>query len=308
VKFPTSNLHSVRRLTWTILLALTVCSLCDCSPKTTARADEPLRWKLTKGETLRYRRVQERPVTNTVGTREVKTQTNRTTDLSLTVTDVDAKGVASVSMKITRLRVSKKMPTGEGSFDTDAPEKAIGDVKQIAPGAKLLAGTEYSFQLTPQGKVEKFELTAATKEKFKAAPGLDDKTLKLLVPTLPVPDGTVSRDQEWTQADSLSIPSIGELKLDRKYKYLGEKPLDGVTLPEVRSTIAVDLKAAKGPLANAQIDDWTHEGTYRFDRKQGRLVSQKDVGRMTMTVKANGQSIPSVAETIEAVTLLKDNE
>ena len=132
--------------------------------------------------------------------------------------------------------------------------------------------------------------------------------MQLLVPTVPVPEGVVSVNQEWTRADKLNIPGVADMKIDRKYKYLGAKAVDGQTLPEIGATIGVDLTQAQNPIAQVQIDDWTHEGTFRFDRKSGRLISQKDTGRMQMTVKAQGQTIPTVGDTIETVTLLKDGE
>lgn len=273
-----------------------------------ARADEPLVWKLAKGETLRYRRIQERPVTNTVGEREVRSQTDRTTDLTLTVTAVDAKGTADVTMKITRMKIKKTSPRGDAEFDSNDPKPATGEAQQLAETTRLLVGSEFAFKLTPQGAVENFELSAATKEKFKAIPALDAKSMQLLVPTIPVPVGAVSVNQEWTRADKLNLPGVGELKIDRKYKYLGPKVAEGLTQPEIGATLGVDLAQAKSPTAQVQIDDWTHEGTIRFDRKSGRLLSQKDKGRMKMTVKAGGQTIPTVGDTIETVTLLKDDE
>ncbi len=273
-----------------------------------SRADDALIWKFTKGKTLRYRRVQERLVTNTVGGRDVETRNDRTTDLSLTIDDVDAKGVATVTMTINRMRLKRVSPRGAAEVDSNNNQSAAGEAQSLAGTAKLFAGSEFSFRMTPQGQIDKFELSAATKDKFKAVPALDAKSMQLLVPALPVPEGKVSINQEWQREDKLNIPGIGDLKIDRKFKYLGPKAVDGQTLPEIESSLGVDLAQTKNPLANVQLDDWTHEGTIRFDRTAGRLVAQKDKGQMKMTIKAQGQSIPTVGDTIESVTLLKDGD
>ena len=124
------------------------------------RQDVTLAYKWTKGETLRYRIDQTNNTTMTgmPGMPEIALSQNANQILKMTVDDLTADGVVTLSQVFESMRMDITTPAGKMSIDSAAPNANATPPELITQKIfSALVGSPIRIVLAPSGQVEKIE-------------------------------------------------------------------------------------------------------------------------------------------------------
>lgn len=200
-----------------------------------ARADAP-RFQFVKGETLTYHLVQTTRVVETVTddktNKSVETEATTKVDLirRWKVTDVDAKGVATVEMSIASMRWERKAGGEEDIFDSATPDDLNKNAmaKHVGPVLAVL-------RVDPLGRVvEVKESKVGPAARFAA-----ELPFKVILP-----DSAPKAGDTWTRAFTVHLdPPLGTgEKYSASQTYQSLEPKNGLFTVGV-STAIKDLPA-----------------------------------------------------------------
>lgn len=278
-------------------------------------AAEPLRWKLTAGEALRYELSQQTSMTlnlDAVGTHE--TSMTQSTTLRWTVEEVAEDGAAHIRLSVERVRLTKTDPEGfayDSAGDADALQD-LGVGLLIAGLYERLAEAEMRFVLTPQGEVRDFQapedLTQAF-ETFPAKRSLEETfsargIQRLLLQWIPVlSTEELDEGQQWTHSAAVDMAGVEDNPtLETIYRYAGERQADGKTLAVLEPSVALQLTGEER--SDWSIESQDSSGELLFDSKAGRLVSSRITQNVVLQRAISGQEqSQTIEQSIEAKLL-----
>jgi len=216
-----------------------------------ARAAEPLRWKFSPGETLKYTMDQQTSQGMKAQGQEFKTTLNQTVDLHWNVKGVTG-GVADMTQTIDRVRTKIEGPGQVFEFDSSAEKAPEGPIATLlTPLLKALVGAEFSFKMDGRGQLSDIKVPQKLLDSLKqagpaaAAGGMfSEEGMKNLISqsSLSLPEGDVEKGANWKQQSKVPLPMIGTLLMDKTYTYAGaDEKAPG------RSKITLDTKVKLEP-------------------------------------------------------------
>jgi hypothetical protein len=271
-----------------------------------ARGDETLRWKFTKGEKLTYRMVQKTESRPEPGTPIPATTMTQTLDMTWEVKDVSPAGNAAMDQTVDRIVFEMKgNPGGDIRFDTGRAEKAEGTAAMLEPLFRGMVGSPIGLTMTARGEIKDVKIPAKMIDALKSVPNaaaaggmLTEEGFKSMTSqaSLVLPARPVAKGFKWDDTKHVDLP-FGRMNMKMTYTY------EGPTGPDDRiaSSVAVDLEPKEGQPFTVKIADQEGKGSFRFDNKAGLLKGSEMNQRLKMEIKAGDQQI--VQTVVTTVTM-----
>ncbi len=253
-----------------------------------ARADETLRWKLRKGQTLRYRSTSH--VNQADEKRPGQIEANEMDfieDLTLRVKDVDSAGVVDVEVTVDRFRSKTNLRGVKAEYDSRE-----GKGEKAAPDAPRELGVPIHVFMDPRGEIREIRWPKEALERIKNDPvppqsqGTDRDRINassiLRSNSVVLPEREVKPGESWIFTIQQKYPGNANIRsVDYISTYRYEETRDGL------ARIAIDRKR----IPNGFQEPVTTQcvGLIRFDPVAGIL---RDVETRDQTVvalpRANG--------------------
>jgi len=279
-----------------------LCFTCVCGAMTwgfgAARlsAQEPLAWKFTVGQALRYQVTQQTDFRTEAGQAgSFSTDATQTLDLKWQIEAVDERGAASGVQTIERIRVEIVMPSGmELRYDSATDETPGGIAAMLAPLYEAMLEAEIPFTIQPSGELTRFDPPETLITRLAAVPATRPMSdlvtgVGLRQPTehvallLPTEDGQ-PRSREVIVENGVLGTLRGELAWTPAEAEAGAAEIElrpGLSAAiERASQDAADASSQSRPLESPQLKQQSTSGTATFDRAEGRL------GRSELTFEA----------------------
>jgi hypothetical protein len=270
-----------------------------------ASAQESLRWKLSKGDQMKYSRKHERAMRGTVGDQPLNQSAERVTDVTLVVDTVAGDGSVRITETIDRIRFSQTMPSGNVEFDSAS--EPTGDGGKLAASLRLLVGLDFSFRMTPRGEVANLELSDASKKRLAENPdvlpaGKETDFLRQIVPSMQLPEEeSVAVGTTWQEVIELSEPRVGTRKVMWTYEYTGSHAAGDAWLADVKIRGSAKLEPASDAAAKIEVLNESITGTAHFDSRGGFLVERTETETTKTRITVNEQSFEQEAENLITV-------
>jgi hypothetical protein len=121
----------------------------------------------------------------------------------------------------------------------------------------------------------------------------------LFLPGFPfLPPGPIEPDLQWTLTPTVDLASAGKQRIETRYRYEGNRQVDGVTCAVIGQTRAISFEP--GDASQRTVKEQSSEGEILFDRTAGRLKSStlKHGATITVTV-ANRASEQKIEQSID---------
>ena len=290
------------------LLVAAIAIAAAATPTSAVLQDVTLVYKWTKGETLRYRIDQSTDTTMSGlpgGMPDVTLNQVANQMFKMTVDDLTADGVATLTQVFESMRMDFTTPAGKISVDSAAPNANAGPPEQIAQ--KILAamvGEPFKVVLASSGKVEKLEGFTRMLDKMMASlpadpaaaaafqqlrAGLsDDQMNAMFSQGFPqFPSKAIKPGDTWSTSLTIPNPAIGGMITTTDYT------LASSDVQTARLTGKVKIeKDPKGPAVpgvmgmKTDLGDASGDGEMVFDVAKGRLRTATT--RMTMPMIMSG--------------------
>ena len=229
----------------------------------TAKAAGPkheLRYRFTKGETIRSKVVQQTKIETTIsGTSQTADMTSRSTK-AWRVTDVSPEGNITFETLIESIDMRNKMSgRQEVTYNSQTDAKPpLGYQSAAESVGKVLT----KIVIDPAGKILKREK--------KNQVSVDNVNAQVV---MPLPTGAIAVGESWTAPFDITIMLEDQQTkvITARNRYQLDKVESGV------ATISVEtvLPPVNDPKIRSQLIQRLTRGTARFDIKSGRVVSQK---------------------------------
>ncbi len=294
-----------------ILLAIAVLMVGLGSSPTLAKT--MLRWKFKEGDVLRYS-MDQTTVTSgpdPISGREMKQTLGLIMDMTWTVKSVDASGVASMSQKIDRVRVSGA--SGGNKFSSDSKE--AGDAAGIAgPLFNMLVGAEFTSKMNPRGELTEIKLSdkllatlKGNNEPAGAQGQFSEEGLKNMLTqmVIPLPEAGVDVGESWQR--KLAVPAGPEgqtRQIEQTFTFKGPDPAS-----KGLQTIDFTTKAdppKPDPNVPVVLKKESATGRFGFDNAAGRIARSNSTENVEVAFTLEGKEIPSKIETTRVFTLSTD--
>ncbi len=259
------------------------------------RQEATLAYKWTKGETLRYRMAQTTDTTMSGlpgGAPDVTLNQVLTQAFKMTVDDLSADGVVTLSQVFESMRMEVSTPAGKVVIDSATPATSAAAPEQIAQKIfASLVGEPLTVVLAPSGKVQKVEgfnrlidkmaasvpgdpAASAAIRQLKAGMG-DEQMNAMFSQGFPeFPQRALKAGDTWSTSASMPNPVFGAVNTTTE---LTLASIDGQTAKLVAKTkMELDPKAQGRPAPMGMKPDMgpsTGESEMIFDLASGRLRS-----------------------------------
>jgi hypothetical protein len=271
------------------------------SVQSSAAAQEPLRWKLSKGAELHYEVKKTAQTTLTERQSHINVSQEQIFDVRWQVEDMREDGSADIVQTIERVRLKLVDPLGEIAYDSLDDEEP--------PAVAALAGSLFHelrkhpvrFSLTARGQVTNFDVSDEVLEAFKASPLADalagfaseEKIQRLVLPELSeLPADPLSIGQSWSHSAEFTNPAFGKQVMETNYTYGGDQEVDGHKLAALKITLK--LSPAGETKGTVELQPAESSGEMLFDPAQGRLVSSRIELRLQATSSTNGEKVEGI--------------
>jgi hypothetical protein len=235
-----------------------------------ARAQEPVRFKFVKNEVLSYSIIQNKKIVETIIDEQTKKPVEQQESVKHSVirrwkvSELDAKGIATLEMSIASMRWERKLPNGmTDTFDSSNPEDAKSNQLAHLIGPVVAIVCVDGFGRVVEVKDTKFARSA----RFAAIPPFQF-VLSESAPKL----GSI-----WDRPFTIKLDpphGTGE-KYEAVQKYVVKAPVNGLTTIGVTTTIK-DLPAQTAD--QIPLMDMLWEGDVYFHEASGRYYA----ARLTM--------------------------
>lgn len=261
-----------------------------------------LKYQMTTDAPLTYKTASKIKHEKTVNGQKLESEMNVNETAVRTLLATEDNGALRFSNVIKRLTVRADTgPAGKYSFDSDAPnrEQSSTLAKSLTPVFAAMASTEFTYTITPQGKVQAVtghkELLKQIAKSDKAAAGLqnDDQTAlhgaaEFLVPFA---DRAVGPGSKWEVPFELELPNIGKIQgkriflLESMTKY-GERDAAKI-LETYEMSLDTGVTSGRAEVSGTLTADGS-QGTILFDPAAGVLLSnEREIvisGRLTRKI------------------------
>ena len=294
-------------------MVLTMVAVCASSQ--TVQAGKTLRYQFKQGEQFVYSMDQVMDMKMSIVGQDVEMKMNQKIEMLQKVQAVDSAGVASISQKITRIRMEMTGPPGTAmKYDSAEKKKPEGPIAQIAPLFKTLTRAEFKVKMAPSGKLVEVEVPTEFFDKLKETPGGNllqgmfnkDSFKQMLMqaattfPTTPVDEGDT-----WTNSFALDNP-LGKQNVETKYSYQGEETVDGKALDKIGVVIKMNFGKIKNPVlagATVEVKKQDSKGTMYFDNTRGQMVKTHIDQNMEMEITVGDNTISQLLKMKIDVTI-----
>ena len=274
-----------------------------CASSQTSQAAKSLRYKFKQGEQFVYAMDQAIDMKMNVVGQNVEMKMNQKIEMLQKVQAVDSAGVASITQKITRIRMEMNGPPGTAmKYDSAENKKPEGPIAQIAPLFKTLTKAEFKVKMAPTGKLVQVEVPTEFFDKLKETPGgnllqgmFNEDSFKqmLMQAATTFPATPVEEGDTWTNSFALDNP-LGKQNVETKYSYQGEETVDGNVLEKIGVVIKMNFGKLENPAlagATVKVKKQDSKGTMYFDNTRGQMVGTHIDQNMEMEISVGDNTI-----------------
>ncbi|WP_165069597.1 DUF6263 family protein [Paludisphaera rhizosphaerae] len=278
-----------------------------------ALADAPLRWKFTKGETIRYTLVQKTDTRMKAGDKEAGQTIQQASDVRWTVDDVSPEGVAQMTQANERIKIKMEV-AGQPPFEFDSaePDKAQeGPIAaQLSSMFKAVAGLQYTFKMDPRGRIDSVSIPQKSLDSLKqsftgpmATLFSEESVKKMITQSILIfPEEAIADGKGWSEESKLPLAQFATVVTDKTYTVVGPE----ANAPG-RVKIALDAKMKLEDLQNPQlqveIKEQKSDGSYAFDKEKGRLDSSHVKIKMVQLITVGGNQLEQTIENTMDMTI-----
>jgi hypothetical protein len=293
-------------------------------PATSASVqDVTLRYRWTKGDSVRYRHTQQSTATMSGmpgGMGDMVVDSTMGQVFKVVAEDIAPDGLATLRFAYEAVRMEMTSPMLTLSYDSTTPDKASdATMKEMFSS---MIGESFTLVMTPVGEVQRVEGMGRIMEKvFSKVPqdpatagmlngvksSFSDDAIKGVVSQgfTRLPERAVKPGDEWNSDFAINSPMIGAITTSvvATLKALGGSGADQVATIGTKSTMKSDPKSpGKNPMGfTVLLNDGSAEGDQSFDVAKGRL--QKATLRSTVDMSMSGSGPDGSAMNIK--TLVK---
>jgi hypothetical protein len=241
-----------------------------------------IRWKFTRGQTLRYQAIQQTDTRRVEGELNYPLlDTKRTVDIRWYVEEVDHDGTATITETIERVQESNTDSKGTRELDSEKTRK----------GTAVLAGLKFSFRMSPHGHTSDVALPSRLEKTVEAhEPGELSASFRqwmhLQTPSFPLPTDDSCRTQPWSKEIEWSLWSFAMMKCTRTFDYAGQQVRDGQKIAEFRISTSAHVVDDPGSIVKYVLDKFAGKGSLQFDTTAGRILSVTEQARLEGTTTA----------------------
>lgn len=285
--------------------------------------DTALRYRWTKGQSLRYRTVQESNISMSgiPGAGDMNLTTTVTEVHLITPSEVAADGTATLGVKFESMKLDIVTPMGNMSVDSAAsgppPDPMMADAQKML---QAVVGESVTMVMSPTGAVKSVDGMARLSAKIKATMPAGSPLTQSLDAMMTddafkgtmgqnfanLPDKVVKAGETWQT--TLNVPStLGAMTSASTFTAKGVERVDGkdVTRVGVAQKVSVAPGGTIGPMS-VTVSDGTGEGDMLVDHRLGQIVrsTTRLTLPMTMSLSApDGTSMSLTGVTKMNVTL-----
>lgn len=262
-----------------------------------ATAAEPLRWKFTEGEKLDYDMTIDMKMNMNAGPQGQMNMTmQQQMDMTWDVQSVNEAGDAVILQSIDRVRMKMDGMGQSFEYDSQAGDAPQGMAAMVAPLFDAMTKGKFEITMSRQGEVLDVKVPQEVVDALKNSPNAammgdmataDGFKQMLSQGALVLPEGELTRGQQWTSSVEMNNPAVGKQKVNTTYTYEGTKDIDGTTYDVFRPS--VELTFAGQGAVQMNIKEQKSSGEILFDRAAGRLSSTTLNQDMTMAMNVGGQ-------------------
>lgn len=284
-----------------------------------------LRYRWTKGQSLRYRTVQESNIamSGIPGAGDMTITTTMTEVHLITASDVAADGTATLSVKFESMKLDVGTPMGNMSVDSAAsgtPDPMLADAQKML---QAVIGESVTMVMSPTGAIKSVDGMARLSAKLKAAMPTGSPVAQSLDAMMTddsfkgtmgqsfanLPDKVVKPGETWQT--TLTVPNpLGAMTSANTFTAKGVESVDGkdVTRIGVAQKVSVAPGGSIGPMS-VTVSDGTGDGDLLVDHRLGQVVrsTTRLTLPMTMSMTApdgTSMSMSGVTKMIVTLTLV----
>lgn len=285
------------------------CLLLFVAAAASARADEPLRWKLRAGDKLNYSIVQDMNISGVGGAAgDLANESHQQLDVTWEVASVSDAGEATIRLRFDRIRTKMTLPMGGLEYDSAAAGPALGMAAINAPFYQALIKAPVEFTLAANGRVASAnlpsEVQAALKRMPTAAkfgdltnPETFQATFLPGFPLLPTED-SLEPGHTWSVRSTTELPDAGEQTIETSFRYEGAKQVGDPSMAVIRPTRTISF--ARDEVTERTVKEQSSVGEIQFDRAAGRLFGSAFNHNVTIAVElAAGSAEQKIEQTVQ---------
>ncbi len=300
----------MNRFTLRACSAFTIFAICLSSSATTYAQDNVLRWNLKEGQKFMIETTVDQ--NQKIATFQMEMGIVQNVTMEWLVKSVDGDKF-TIAQTITRMKMNMDSPMMQLEYDSDEGE-GEGMAAQIAAGISPMIDAEITFVMDRMGNVSDVVVPDDVKEGMSGAMGMGmggmgpemiEQFTKQA--SLVFPEEAVSVGSEWENATT--VKSIGTMKVDNKYKYVGNEDDGGISLHKIGVTSNIEMDEFEIPGGgSAELESIESTGQIWFDNNNGYMTKAEMAQKMDMLIDAMGMemSVSSDIKTKVKVTLVKD--
>lgn len=258
----------------------------------TAVAAEPVEWKFTPGETLRYEVRQTTEINvDAARTGKFATRAEQRLEVSWQVESTD-KNQASLVQTIDQIRTDVRQPDGmELTYDSTTNEPATGIAAMLGPMFDALLDAKVPLVVTTRGELKEFKPDpelVKTLQTVPATKGLGDAVADAGLQAISdqvlfeLPAGELTPGATTERQWSLANRVLGDAEGTITWKYTGQVEKEGRQLHRFEPAVELTVEEAEEtgeklplsgpkPLKSPTVSQEQAQGEALFDAERGRL-------------------------------------
>ena len=299
---------------WLLLVgSLVVCGLLSA----TAQAQNTLRWKFKKDDTLNYVMERTTEMKMDLSGSLIEIVSGMTFDTTWKVKSVAADGSAEIEQTVDRIQMKMDSPLGGAlDYDSKKPGSGQGQIwEMMGPMIESLVGGTVSLKATPTGEVSDIKLPEKVTEQLGKQQGgqrrggmgmmggLTENSIKEMITRsiVPLPEKPVSPDINWQQSFTEEMRGAGVKKTQITYSTSEKTSQDGHEIQKIAAKTDLTFEPAEESQVDIEIEE--QEGTMAiyFDVNAGRTV--KSEGRQKQVIAITAPNREITQEVDEKVTV-----
>jgi hypothetical protein len=270
-------------------------------------AQEPLRWKLEKGQRFQLQTTQTTESLVTFGPRKLPTTMEVLLHIGWEVQAAEADQF-TIEQQVDAIRIDMKSSNEIHTiYDSRERKAVVGAAKDLQTSVAPLLGKKFTLTMNSQGEISSAKVVgdSAAGDSAAAIPGLDASSIEALLrqAIVPLPTTLDGSQPTWTDERQTKV-ALGELTQKRTFTLVGNEDRDGQ--PAAKITVTGDL--ALTPPADQKpeqksppkVKESKLQGTIWFAREAGRLVSSETSQRLVTESTYRDSTI-----TVQLVTTVK---
>jgi len=259
-----------------------------------ATAQTSLRWKFKAGETIKQRMTQDMEM-SVAGLAAGSTKVKQIMTMSWKVNEV-TDGVAEITQKISRIRMSMSGPMGVGfEFDSASEEEPQGLAASFAPALKAMTKASFSVKMNSKGEALKVEVPdEVLKELQRLGPAASmfskEKMEQMVRESSPsFPETPVQKGESWKRSYEMKMPPIGKVVVVQDMEYQGPETVDGKPLEKIGVDVKMEFAGAGGGGPEIELSEQDASGVIYFNNEEGHIHSSELKQNMTMKISVGAQ-------------------